>query len=82
MTIPLDRIHRRLVRVFNTIFPGTPVEQVSQATMENTEGWDSLNTLSLFTLAEEEFGIQLGLDLMAEVKTFSQLEALVSQKVG
>ncbi|GBR11728.1 acyl carrier protein [Acetobacter oeni] len=82
MAIAPDRIRRRLTRVFTTMFPGKTVEDVPAATMENTDGWDSLGTLSLFTLADEEFGIKLGLDRIGDVKSFEKLEALVTEKVG
>ncbi|AQS84893.1 MAG: acyl carrier protein [Acetobacter aceti] len=82
MSMTPERIRKRLVRVFNTILPDKSAEEVPEATVDNTEGWDSLATLSLFTLAEEEFGIKLGLDLIGETKSFAALEKLVAEKVG
>lgn len=82
MALAPDRIRRRLSRVFTTMFPTKPVAEIPDATTGNTDGWDSLATLSLFTLADEEFGIKLGLDLIGETKSFQKLEALVTEKVG
>ncbi|MCE0742705.1 acyl carrier protein [Acetobacter sicerae] len=82
MAMTPERVRKRLVRVFNTILPGKSAEEIPEATMDNTEAWDSLATLSLFTLAEEEFGIKLGLDLIGQTKSFAALEKLVTEKVG
>ncbi|MBO1359117.1 acyl carrier protein [Acetobacter sacchari] len=82
MSVAPDRIRKRLARVFMIMFPAKSGEEIPEATMENTDGWDSLATLSLFTLTDEEFGIKLGLDLIGETKSFHKLEALVIEKVG
>lgn len=81
MPIPPDRLRRRLVRVFATMFPEKAAEEIPAASMDNTDNWDSLATLSLFTLTEEEFNIKLGLDLIGTTKSFVQLEGLISEKV-
>lgn len=77
-----DKVRRRLIRVFTAILPQIDVNNIENATMDNTENWDSLATLSLFTLAEEEFGIKLGLDLIVVTKSFSDFEKLIISKVG
>lgn len=82
MTTPPDRIQRRLTRVFKIMFPNKPTDDIPNATMDNTEGWDSLGTLSLFTLIEEEFNIQLGLDLIPTTKSYQSLITLITEKIG
>jgi len=77
-----DKVRRRLTRVFTSILPQIDVNNIENATMDNTENWDSLATLSLFTLAEEEFGIKLGLDLIVSTKSFADLEKIIISKVG
>jgi len=77
-----EKVRRRLTRVFTAILPQVDVANIENATMDNTENWDSLATLSLFTLAEEEFGIKLGLDLIVSTKSFVDLEKLIASKVG
>lgn len=77
-----DKVRRRLTRVFTSILPQIDVNNIENATMDNTENWDSLATLSLFTLAEEEFGIKLGLDLIISTKSFADLEKIIISKVG
>lgn len=77
-----EKVRRRLTRVFTAILPLVDVNNIEKATMDNTENWDSLATLSLFTLAEDEFGIKLGLDLIVSTKSFADLEKLITSKVG
>lgn len=77
-----EKVRRRLTRVFTAILPLVDVNNIENATMDNTENWDSLATLSLFTLAEDEFGIKLGLDLIVSTKSFADLEKLITSKVG
>lgn len=77
-----EKVRRRLTRVFTAILPQVDTANIENATMDNTENWDSLATLSLFTLAEEEFGVKLGLDLIVSTKSFADLEKLITSKVG
>jgi acyl carrier protein len=49
--------NEQLVRCFQAAFGELAVEQVPAASVETLQGWDSLQTLILVALLEEEFGL-------------------------
>ena len=57
-------VDERLVRLFEAAFPDLAPDAIATASVETTEQWDSLQSLVLMTLLEEEFGIAVSpLDL-------------------
>ena len=77
-----ERIQKRLSRIFNKAFPSVEVAEAPSATMDNVQGWDSIATLTLFMLCEEDFGIKLGYDRIAETKSFNDLFKLLESKLS
>ncbi len=77
-----ERITKRLSRIFNKAFPSVEVAEAPNATMDTVQGWDSIATLTLFMLCEEDFGIKLGYDRIAETKSFNDLFKLLESKLS
>jgi acyl carrier protein len=50
-------VDERLGRIFEATFPDLTPDAIATASVETTEQWDSLQSLVLMTLLEEEFGI-------------------------
>jgi acyl carrier protein len=55
----MDDVQAKLRRCFSAVFPSLSEQEIGQAGLEATEGWDSVATVTLVTVIEEEFGIQL-----------------------
>jgi len=55
----MSELRDRLEKCFSTVFPNLSGQEIPQAAMNSVEGWDSLATINLITVIEEEFGIQL-----------------------
>jgi acyl carrier protein len=72
-----ERLTKRLSRIFNKTFPSLDVAAAPKATADTVPGWDSIATLTLFMQCEEDFGIKLGYDRIAETKTYADLYKLV-----
>ncbi len=77
-----ERIQKRLSRIFNKAFPDLDAAAAPAATMDSVPGWDSVATLTLFMLCEEDFGIKIGYDRIAETKSFADLFKLLESKLG
>jgi len=58
----MDSTNARLRKCFGTIFPDLTDEQTLQASAAGLTEWDSLATLNLLALIEEEFGVTIDLD--------------------
>lgn len=65
----------RLVKCFNAVFDGLSEDQIRNATTTNVEGWDSVATVTLITLVEEEFGVEMDLD---DLERFTSFDSMLS----
>ncbi len=72
-----ERLNKRLSRIFNSVFPELDAAAAPAATMASVKGWDSMATLALFMQCEEDLGIKIGYDRIAETKSYADLFALV-----
>ena len=57
-----DDLEARLETCFLTVFPDLESANVRQATVDSVEKWDSVATLTLVNVIEEEFRIEIGFD--------------------
>jgi len=55
----MDEIERRLAACFSTVLPELTPEEISQASATSVESWDSVATVTLLAVVEEEFGISI-----------------------
>jgi len=67
----MDDIESRLKRCFGLIFPDLEEKNISSATMTSVRGWDSIATVNLVNVVEEEFAIQIALDDVEQVNSFA-----------
>lgn len=61
---------RRLKQVFLAVFPKLAAEDVETASVETLEAWDSLAGITILTLLEETFQIQLDPLLLVDLTSF------------
>jgi acyl carrier protein len=72
----------RLVTCFSAVFPRLGLEEVPDATTEGVAEWDSLASLTLVAVIEEEFGLTVDdLDL-PELGSFSAFDEYVRGQIG
>ena len=55
----VDQIEQQLQNLFRTVFPDLSVEELRHASANSVKSWDSVTAITLLTLIEEEFGIQI-----------------------
>ena len=71
----------RLIRCFQTVFPSLSADQARGASQDNVEAWDSVAMLTLLTVVEEEFAIEIDYDRVEEMTSFSGLLQYVRGQV-
>lgn len=81
MTLTAERIDKRLARLFVELFPDAQGRDLETLTRDDLAGWDSIATLTVFALAERDFGVKIGLDRVASVHSYSELRAVVSARL-
>lgn len=60
----------RLIKVFQLFFKLEPNE-ICNVSQENNCSWDSLTSISLITVIEEDFGVSIGIEEIESLTSFS-----------
>lgn len=69
----MNPLQARLSACFSKVFPGLSEEALFEASATTLPQWDSLATLNLLALIEEEFGVGIDLDDLEEPPSFQSL---------
>jgi acyl carrier protein len=78
----VNEVSDRLTRCFQAVFPAMTPAEVEAATTESVSTWDSLATVTLVNVIEEEFQLQIDPEQYNEVVSFATAEALVRRSLG
>lgn len=78
----MDTIKSRLTRCFEIVFPSLSPEAIPSATQSTVEAWDSVAAITLVNVIEDEFGIQLDMDAIAELDSFERIHDHLTVAVG
>jgi len=70
---------QRLERCFFVVFPKLDRSAVSQATVDTVERWDSLASIRLGTVIEEEFGVPVDAVDLVDLRSFADFERFLTQ---
>ena len=66
----MDEITTRLKACFQIVFPALPEALIPSASPASVAAWDSVATVTLVNVIEDEFGIQVDYDLLADLNSF------------
>jgi acyl carrier protein len=70
----MDDVRPRLMTCFSAVFPELPRSEIVSATATAIPLWDSVASVTLFATVEEEFGIEIDVNKMADLLSFQKLE--------
>jgi acyl carrier protein len=73
----VDQVTDRLRDCFREVFPDLADEQIETADRVEMAEWDSLATLTLLAVIEEEFELQLNEDAIGRLTSFSAVREVV-----
>jgi acyl carrier protein len=76
-----DGVRKRLTNCFRAVFPRVPENKIQNATAATVGDWDSVSAITLMTVIEEEFQVQLDLDRLAELDSFESLAEYLSVNI-
>ena len=76
----MDDTGKRLTKCFLAVFPEMAPEEVASAATASVKNWDSVASVTLFSLIEEEFGVVLSLDALDEFNAFQQILAHLERR--
>lgn len=66
----MDEVKEKLAGCFRVVFPNLPPGAVYTASQANTPQWDSVAAISLVNVIEEEFGVELDFEALADMTSF------------
>ncbi len=72
----------RLTKCFSSVFPKLSDQEIVSAGVENVEEWDSVMTITLLTVIEEEFGIEFEVDALERLTSYQSVLDYVSETTG
>jgi acyl carrier protein len=77
----MDKITPRLLNCFQTVFPGMPDATITAATQDSTPAWDSLATINLVAVIEDEFGLQMDYERIEKLNSFQLIDSYLKEKL-
>jgi acyl carrier protein len=72
----MDDPRKRLINCFHIVFPDLPEKEIPAASQANVSEWDSVASISLANVIEEEFGLEV-LDHIADLDSFEKMNDYV-----
>jgi len=76
----MDPVHNKLTKCFAAVFPDLPAAKISSASLGSVPNWDSLATINLIALIEEEFQIQTEPEDLARLVSFNAILDYVNER--
>lgn len=70
----MDDVRTRLMRCFSAVFPDLSPSDIERATPFTVAAWDSVANVTLLTVVEDEFGVQIPVD---DIETLGSFELLL-----
>lgn len=77
----MDELESRLQGCFQAVFPDMSPADILAASVETTASWDSIATVNLINLMEDEFGIQLDLDDLTQYSSFASIKDTIQRAI-
>ena len=68
-----DETRRRLTKCFQAVFPELTEQSIQSASPETVAAWDSLASITLTTVVEEEFAIEIDAEDIESLVSFERL---------
>jgi len=78
----MSQTDTRLLNCFEAVFPELPPDDVPSAAIASMPEWDSLATVTLMSLIEEEFHITISTDDLEMFISFPVISDLIGEKLA
>jgi len=78
----MDEIENRLTKCFEMVFPALPPTAIPSSSQATVNTWDSVATITLVNVIEDEFGFELDLDLLPELDSFNRILTYIRTQVS
>ena len=69
----------RLLRCFASVFPWLRPEEIRNIDAESAESWDSLSSVTLSAVVQEEFGLNIDPETLPNLRSFEAYRTYLRQ---
>jgi len=77
----MDETRRRLTNCFQVVFPDLPDDAIATASTATVANWDSVAAITLMNVVEDEFGLEMDLDDLADLDSFEKLNGYLLKRL-
>jgi len=70
----------RIRKCFSTVFPNLIADEIQRASVTSIATWDSLATVTLVSVIEEEFGVTIGPEEYEYIVSFDLVNQCLQSK--
>jgi len=78
----MDDARQRLTNCFQVVFPNLPAQNIAEASTKTVAEWDSVAGLTLMTVVEDEFKLQIDLDDLAGLDSFESFYSYLQKRMA
>jgi acyl carrier protein len=76
----MSDVRARLIKCFAAAFPQLTDAEIVRATPESVSAWDSLASVTLISVLEEEFGVEIEPDDLERLVSFEKVMDYLEQE--
>jgi len=69
----MHNVENRVAACFQAVFPDLPADKILVATPASVDGWDSLASVTLLSVLEEEFHTRLEIEDLEQLTSFDSM---------
>ena len=72
----------RLIRCFSVVFPNLEEQEIPISGVASVGDWDSLASINIYNLVEEEFGIEISMEDLENLLSFELILEFIEGGTG
>lgn len=76
----MNDVRERLIKCFELVFPDLPESEIPSASQAGVAAWDSVAAITMVNVIEDEFNLQIDLDILAELDSFQRILAYLESE--
>jgi acyl carrier protein len=77
----MDDVKKKLIGCFQIVFPDLPESEIPSLSQAAAPVWDSVAAITLLNVLEEEFGVEMDLDHVADLDSFDKIHAYLQARL-
>ena len=77
----MDDMGKRLAGCFQVVFPDLREGEIPSASQETVAAWDSVAAITMMSVIEDEFALEMDLDDLADLDSFAKIHAYLQKRL-